>query len=67
MQHEKSATWKEKRVQHECNMKKMQHGKSATLKKCNMEKAQHGKVQHAKSATLKTWNMQKVQHGKSTT
>ena len=45
----------------------MQHGKSATLKKCNMEKAQHGKAQHAKSATLKTWNMQKVQHGKSTT
>ena len=32
-------------------MKKVQHGKSTTWKKCNMENVQHEKVQHGKSTT----------------
>ena len=66
MQHEKSATWKEKRVQHGCNMKKVQHGKKkqhekrATWKKCNTEKVQYGK-----SATWKKCSMEKMKHEKS--
>ena len=32
-------------------MKRVQHGKSATRKKCNMKRVQHKKVQHEKSAT----------------
>ena len=35
VQHEESATWKQK------NMKRLQHGK-----KCNMKRMQHKKVQH---------------------
>ena len=37
-------------------MKKVQHEKSATWKKCNMEKVQHGK-----SATWKKYSMEKVE------
>ena len=54
-------------MQHECNMKKVQHGKSATRKKSDMEKIQDRKSATLKSATWKKCYMEKVQHGKSAT
>ena len=51
-------------------IKKVQHEKSLTWKKCNMEKCNIEKVRHENNATRKTaiWkecSMKKVQHGKS--
>ena len=61
VQHGKSATWKEKTVQHECNMKKVQHEKYATWNKCNIKKCNMEEVQHGKNATWKKLNKKIVE------
>ena len=56
MQHEKNAT------------QKIQHGNSATCKKCNMKRVQHEEnaSKHGKSATQKKCNMKKAQRQSKT-
>ena len=46
-------------------IKKVQHEKSATWKKCNIEKVQHENNATRKTAIWKECSMKKVQHGKS--
>ena len=49
MQHEKSATQKQKYNLRRVEREKVEHEKSATWKECNTKKAQHGKSPTQKS------------------
>ena len=56
-------------MQHEKNVtQKIQHGNSATCKKCNMKRVQHEESasKHGKSATQKKCNMRKAQRQSKT-